>query len=322
MVRYYGVRPVHLISTPITHTAGGAALALTALCATHVLLERFDPQKIMAAIEQHRVTHLFLPPAAIRLLTKHPDVRNHDYSSLRFFIFGGAAMPLETLKEAVDIFGPVMTTAFGQTETGGDVTFLLPDEIAEAIRRGDDERLRSCGRATPFMRVGIMDEDGLLLDACVTGEIVVRSDQVMKGYYNDSAETVRAAKFGWHHTGDLGYRDKDGYYYLVDRKRDVIISGGFNIFPSTIEDVIRQHAAVRDCAVVGMPSEDWGEIPVAVVEPHERALVDAAQIRALCEEKLSPLQRPRSIEVWPKLPRGHGGKISRRFVRDRLVAGA
>jgi acyl-CoA synthetase (AMP-forming)/AMP-acid ligase II len=322
MVRYYGVRPVHLISSPITHTAGGAAIAFSALSATTVLLERFDPERLMTAIERHRVTHLFLPPAAIRLMTSHPDVRNHDYSSLRFFIFGGAPMPVETLKEAVAIFGPVMTTAFGQTETLGDVTFMPPADIVEALAHGHEERLRSCGRATPFMKVAVMGDDGRLLKPREVGEIVVRGDQVMKGYYNDDAETERAALLGWHHTGDLGYRDEEGFFYLVDRKRDVIISGGFNVFPSVIERVVRQHPAVRECAVVGVPDEDFGEVPVAILEPHDGAVIDPAEVRALCEMKLSPLQRPRVVEIWPQLPRGHGGKLSRRFVRDRVLSGA
>jgi acyl-CoA synthetase (AMP-forming)/AMP-acid ligase II len=319
MLRYHGIRPVHLICSPIMHTAGGAALAFSALGATTVLLDRFHPERIMTAIERHGVTHLFLPPAAVRLLIKHPDIGNHDYSSLRFFIFGGAPMPMDTLKEAVEIFGPVMTTAFGQTETGGDVTFFGPDEIMDAVARGDEERLRSCGRATVFMRVEIMGKEGRLLPHGEIGEIVVRSDQVMKGYYNDSAETANASRSGWHHTGDLGYRDSDGYFYVVDRKRDVILTGGFNVFPSAVERVLRQHPAVRDCAVVGIPDGDWGEVPVAVLETQEHAVVDVDELASLCAQQLSPLQRPRSIEVWSELPRGHGGKISRRFVRDRLM---
>ncbi|HZF30851.1 MAG TPA: AMP-binding protein [Gammaproteobacteria bacterium] len=320
MVRYQHDHAVHLVAAPITHAAGGAALALCALGFTNVLIDGFEPTKVLSAIERHRVTLLGLTPTAIRLLVKHPSAREHDYASLRFFIYAGAPMPIETIKEAIDVFGPVMTTAFGQTETGHDVTFMSPIDLATAHAGGDDVRLRSCGRPTPFVRVEVMSDRGELLGPNEIGEIVVRGDQLMTGYYNDAAETARASRGGWHHTGDLGYRDRDGLFYLVDRKRDVIIRGGFNVFPSEIEAVIRQHAAVRDCAVVGLPDDDWGEVPAAVVEADSAAL-DVGELQALCRSKLALLQLPRSFEIWPELPRGQAGKVSRSLVRERLVAG-
>jgi acyl-CoA synthetase (AMP-forming)/AMP-acid ligase II len=165
-----------------------------------------------------------------------------------------------------------------------------------------------------------MGEGGTLLGPNEVGEIVVRSNQIMKGYYSDPTETAHASRFGWHHTEDLGYRDDDGFFYLVDRARDVIICGGFNVFPSAIEEVIKRHDAVRECAVVGMPDDDWGEVPVAVVELNESMELDVGELRESCERSLTKLQTPRSFEVWTALPRGQAGKVSRRSVRARLLA--
>lgn len=315
----YEPHPVHLVVAPLAHATGTAALALCPLGATHVFLDGFEPKKVMSSIERHRVTHLFLPSTAIRVLLGHPDVRNYDYSSLRYFVYGAAPTPVELIKEAVEVFGPVMACTFGQTEGGGDLAFLPPTDVAEAVRAGRHDRLRSCGRATPFVRLAIMDEEGRLLPNNETGEIVVQSNQVMKGYFKNDAETALVSRFGWHHTGDLGYRDDDGYFYLVDRKRDVIIVGGFNMLPREIEDVIRAYPGVRDCAVVGLPDKDWGELPVAVVEPAPFVDIDAAELQRFCASRLTPLQVPRTVDVWEALPTGQAGKVSRRLVRERLM---
>jgi acyl-CoA synthetase (AMP-forming)/AMP-acid ligase II len=311
-----------MIITPLFHAGGSAALGLCALGATHVLLDGFSPEKVMSAIERHRVTHMFLPPTAIRLLLKHPDVRRRDYTSLRCFLYGSAPTPVELIAEAVDVFGPVMATSFGQTEAGGEPTFMPPSEIAAALAQGHPDRLRSCGRSTSFVRVEVMDDNGQLLAPREVGELVVRSTQIMSGYYNNPEETARVREHGWHHTGDIGYRDADGFFYLVDRKRDLIISAGFNIFPSEIESVILQHPAVADCAVIGVPHEDWGEVPIAIVEPRKSEFVDANELDALCASKLSLRQMPQRFEVWAELPRGPAGKVSRRLIREQLLARA
>src|SRR5262249_28606056 len=153
-----------------------------------------------AAIQEHRITHLFLPPSGIRLLLRHPDVKKYDYSSLRFFIYGAAPAPIDLVKEALEVFGPVMATGFAQTETGHDVTFMRPRDLADALRSGNEQRLKSCGRASSFVRVGIMTDEGGLLGPGDVGEIVVQSNQVMKGYYGNAAETANVSRFGWHHT--------------------------------------------------------------------------------------------------------------------------
>lgn len=312
---------IHLVVAPMTHAAGGVTLMMSAMGATNVILPGFDPVRVMTAIETHRVTHLFLPPTAVYRLLAHPDVRKHDYSSLRYFNYASAPMAPEKIKEAVDVFGPVMMTGFGQTELGPNVTFFSPEDHRRVLATGDERRLASVGRPTLLARVEVMDEEGKLLPPETHGEIVVRTSAVMKGYYKNPEETARASTHGWHHTGDIGFKDCDGWVYLVDRKRDMLISGGFNIFPSEIEKVLVAHPAVQDCAVVGVPHPDWGEAVKAVVELKAGASVEPAQLEAFCRGRLPSYKVPKSVELWPELPRSAAGKVLRRKVRERFWEG-
>lgn len=314
-------QPVNLVAAPMTHAAGGSALALMGLGTSNVVLPGFDPVAIMRAIEQHRVTHFFLPPTALYRMLSHPEIRQHDYSSLRYFTFAGAPMAPEKIKEAVAVFGPVMVTGLGQTEIGTNVTYFAPEDIAAAVSSGNERRLSSCGRASPFARAEIMDDEGRLLPPETPGEIVIRGSMVMKGYYNDPVETERAQAFGWHHTGDIGIKDVEGWLYLLDRKRDLIISGGFNVFPSEVEKVILAHPAIQDCAVVGVPDSDWGEAVTAVVELKRGMTLDYAELRAFCKGRLGDYSVPKALQCWPELPRSPNGKILRRVVREGFWQG-
>jgi acyl-CoA synthetase (AMP-forming)/AMP-acid ligase II len=314
-------RAIHLVVAPMTHAAGGVTLMMSAMGTTNVILPGFDPVRVMTAIERHRITHLFLPPTAVYRLLAHPDVRRYDYSSLRYFNYASAPMALEKIKEAMEIFGPVMMTGFGQTELGPNTTFFSPEDHRFALAAGDDRRLTSVGRPTLFARVEVMDESGTLLPAETHGEIVVRSTAVMKGYYKNPEETARVSLHGWHHTGDIGFKDREGWVYLVDRKRDMLISGGFNIFPSEIEKAVVAHPAVQECAVVGVPDADWGEAVKAVVELKSGAAVDFAELEAFCRARLAGYKVPKSFEIWPELPRSAAGKVLRRKVRERFWQG-
>lgn len=313
--------PVHLVAAPMTHAAGGSALAMLPMGATHVLLPGFDPLRVMQAIEHHRVTHLFLPPTAVYKLLAHPAVRQHDYTSLRYFNYASAPMSPDRVREALDVFGPVMMTSFGQTETGLGVTFFSPEEHAQALVEGRFERFNSCGRAGPFFRVAIMDEAGALLPPGQHGEVVVRGSSVMQGYWQRPDDTAEASRHGWHHTGDIGVLDAEGWLTLVDRSRDMIVSGGFNIFPSEIEKVLLAHPSVQDCAVIGVPDALWGEAVKAVVELQPGAPFDAAALEALCRSRLGSHQIPKSFEALPELPRSPAGKVLKRVVRERYWAG-
>ncbi|MDO8277803.1 MAG: AMP-binding protein [Burkholderiaceae bacterium] len=313
--------PVNLVAVPMTHGAGNIALALLALGATLVFMERADTALILKNIETERVSTMFLPPTVIYSLLSHPDARKYDYASLRYMIYSAAPMSVDKLGEALDLFGPVMAQAFGQTEAPLLCTFMGPKEHIlddpEALRK----RLSSCGRATPFTRVAIMDDHGRLLGDGEVGEIVVRGDMVMLGYHDNPAETEAASRFGWHHTGDVGMRDADGYFYIVDRKKDMIISGGFNIYPSEIEQVLWSHPAVQDCAVIGVPDPKWGEAVVAIVELKSAQSVTEQALSDYCRDRLGGMKTPKRIEFWQELPRSPVGKVLKRDIREKFWQG-
>jgi acyl-CoA synthetase (AMP-forming)/AMP-acid ligase II len=311
--------PVHLVAAPMTHAAGGSALAYASMGMTNVMLPGFEPAAVMQAIEQHRVTHLFLPPTAIYRLLAHPAVRGHDYSSLRYFTYSSAPMSIEKLKEAVAVFGPVMTNSFGQSETGLLNTYLSPAEVAAAARAGDDRRLASVGRATPWFRIEIMSDDGTLLPRDTPGEIVLRSAQISPGYFKNPEETARARTFGWHHTGDIGTKDTDGYLYIVDRKKDMIITGGFNVYPAEVERILADHPDVQDCAVIGLPDPEWGERVTAVVELKAGVTATPGELIAFCRERLAGYRTPKEIRFTASLPRSPVGKVLRRLVREQAA---
>jgi acyl-CoA synthetase (AMP-forming)/AMP-acid ligase II len=313
--------PVYLAAAPLTHAAGILCFPFMALGATVVVHTKVDPGEILATIERQRVTTLFLPPTAIYMLLARPEVRERDYSSLRYFIYGAAPMSTDKLRQAIDVFGPVMAQLFGQSEAPMLVTFLTPREHLVGGRPAPDERLRSCGRSTPFVRVAVMADDGTLLPDGEIGEIVVRGDLVMSGYYKNPEETAAVRAHGWHHTGDVGYRDAAGYYTIVDRKRDLIISGGFNVFPGEVEQVLWAHAAVQDCAVIGVPDDKWGEAVKAVVELKRDQSVSAADLIDYCKTHLSHVKAPKSIDFVESLPRSSVGKVLKRELRARYWVG-
>jgi len=313
--------PVHLLAVPMTHGAGNIAFALMTRGATTIVLDRADPDRILAAIEAHRVTVLFLPPTVIYTLLGRPDIKNRDFSSLRNLIYSAAPMSADKLDEALTVFGPVMTQAYGQTEAPLLCTFMSPADHLVPDPAERRRRLLSCGKPTPFVDLAIMSDDGLLLGRDEVGEIVVRGNLVMKGYANNPTETEAASRFGWHHTGDVGRRDAEGWVYIVDRKKDMIISGGFNIYPSEIEQVLWSHPAVQDCAVIGVPDSKWGEAVKAVIELKPGASGEADEFIGFCKMQLGSMKAPKSVEIWRELPRSSLGKVVKRDIRDRFWAG-
>ena len=318
---HYESPPVHLVAAPMTHAAGCVAFPLLAIGATQVVVPRADPLEMMQAIQQHRVTTLFLPPTAIYSMLAHPRVRDFDYSSLQHFIYAAAPMSSEKLKEALEIFGPVMAQTYGQAESPMLCTFMSPQDHLVVGDPKLERRLQSCGRPTVFTQVEIMDDEGKLLGPEQRGEIVTRGNLVMKGYFKNPTATEEASKFGWHHTGDIGLKDADGFVYIVDRKRDMIISGGFNLYPSEIEQVIWGHPSVQDCAVIGVPDERWGEAVKAVVELKEGTATTPEEILAFCRDKLGGMKTPKTAEIWPQLPRSPVGKVLKKDIRERFWVG-
>lgn len=312
---------VNLAAAPITHGAGNIALSIIFAGGSVVLLERAEPMAILKAIETYSITTMFLPPTVIYNLLALPATLGRDYSSLQYLISAGAPISERKLSEAIDIFGPVMVQAWGQTEAPFICSYLGPRDYLDGHGKIDQQRLKSCGRASPLMRVEAMDDQGEILPPGKTGELVVRGNLVMKGYFNRPEETEAAGKFGWHHTGDVGFRDADGYFYIVDRKKDMIISGGFNIYPSEIEQVLWKHASVLDCAVIGVPDDKWGEAVKAVVELKQGCSATEAELQNFCRDVLGGMRTPKSVEIWPKLPRSEFGKVLKREIRERYWSG-
>ena len=310
--------PVNLAAAPMTHTAGLLSVPCTARGGTVVVVTRPDPALLLAAIPKYRVTELFLPPTVIYRLLGIPDLgRKVDFSSLKYFMYGAAPMSVEKLKQAIEVIGPVMMGGYGQTEAPASISYLPPGEHFVDGRLASDERLSSVGHPNPLIRVEIMDDANQILARGQTGEICVRGDLVMKGYYKAPDRTAEAIIDGWLHTGDVGHLDDDGYLHITDRKKDMIISGGFNVYPSEVEQVIWGHPAVQDCAVIGVPDAQWGEAVKAVVELNAGQPVGADELIALCKEKLGSVRAPKSVDFVAALPRSPVGKVLKKELRAK-----
>ena len=324
---YYAVLPfdeppVHLVVAPLTHAAGVYHWSLLGIGGTHVLAPSADPETIMQMIEKHKVSVLFLPPTVIYMMLAHPNLKKYDYSSLRYFIYGAAPMSVDKLKEAVDAFGPVMTQNYGQSECLMMAAVLTKQEHMDILTNENlRHRIAAAGREAPLSRVEIMDDEGNLLPNGEIGEIVFRAPYLMVGYFNNPEGTAETRCNGWHRTGDVGIKDKDGYVYLVDRKKDMIISGGFNLYPGEIEQTVLAHPAVQDAAVVGIPDEKWGETVLAALELKPGAAFDEAEFIAFCKAKLGSVKAPKHVEIWNPLPRSTVGKTLRRVVRAKYWEG-
>ncbi|RIX79599.1 class I adenylate-forming enzyme family protein [Acidovorax cavernicola] len=308
---------VNLAAAPMTHTAGVLSLPCTARGGTVVVLTKPDPAALLDAIEKHRVTEFFLPPTVIYRLLDMPGIETRDFSSLKYFLCGAAPMSAEKLRRAIAVFGPVMMEAYGQTEAPGAIAIKRPEENFVDGRLAGDARLLSCGRASPLTRVAIMNEHNVPLGAGETGEICVHGDLVMKGYYKAPEKTAETIVDGWLHTGDVGHIDSDGYLRITDRKKDMVISGGFNVYPSEVEQVIWTHPAVQDCAVIGVPDAEWGETVKAVVELTPGAQVSGEELIALCKQKLGGVKAPKSVDFIASLPRSANGKVLKKDLRAR-----
>ena len=316
-----GARPVYLAMAPLTHAAGVLCFPVMALGGEVVVMAKPDIGEFLALVEHHRVTHTFLPPTLIYMLLAHERLAATDLSSLRCFWYGAAPISPERLEQALTSIGPVMAQLFGQSEAPMMVSMLPPSEHFRADGSVARERLSSAGRPAPLVTVAIMAEDGTLLPPGERGEIVVRSSLVMTGYYKNPEATAEASRHGWHHTGDIGYLDDDNYLFIVDRAKDMIITGGFNVYSAEVEQALMAHPAVRDCGVVGLPDEKWGERVVAVVQPQAGAELSEAELVAFAKERIGSVKAPKQVHVWPDLPRSTVGKILKTTIRERLLPG-
>jgi len=310
---------VYLAAAPVSHAAGVLVYPVFAKGGTVLMQDGVDPQKVLAAIGDERVTMIYLPPTAIYALLAQPNVRDFDYSSLENFVCTASPISVEKLKDASQVFGPVMTQTYAQTECMLIISFMGPEDYFDENGNPHDEgRLASCGRPAPFVRVAIKDEVGNILGPNHRGEVVVQSDMVMDGYYKNPKATKESIRDGWLHTGDIGYLDNDGYLYIVDRAKDMIISGGFNIYPIEIEQVLWSHPAIEDCAVIGVPDDKWGEAVKAVVMLKPGANATEEELKAICKDQLGSVKTPKTIDVVSDLPRSGAGKVLKKELREQF----
>ncbi|RYY28742.1 MAG: hypothetical protein EOP62_02490 [Sphingomonadales bacterium] len=318
MIMPFSGRPKHLLVAPMAHAAGVLAALLLSQGASNILLDQFDPTEVLDAIEAHGITHLFLPPTALYGLLEEARVRNRDYSSLQYLIISAGPASPHKLKEAVDVLGPCLCQAYGQAEAPFFMTWLSPGDIVDAVNEPDKSpHLRSCGKETELVRLAVVDPAGTdFLPTGEVGEIAVRSNLCMTGYYNqpEATQALRDIR-GWQRTGDVGYVDEDGYYYITDRKRDMIISGGYNIYCTEVEQAILAHPDVENAAVFGIPHDRWGEAVTAAVQLKPSRGLSEEELIAFCREELGSLRAPKTISFHEQLPRNAAGKVLKRDLR-------
>jgi acyl-CoA synthetase (AMP-forming)/AMP-acid ligase II len=318
----YTMRDCEMLAVaPLTHAAGIRALSGLAVGGAITVLPAFDVQAVLETIARYRITSIFLPPTALYAILDHPLTRETDLSSLNNITVGAAPMSPDRFRQAIAVFGPILHEAYGQTEALAPLTYKSPRDYLRPDGSLDEAALASIGRPAYNAHVHIMDDEGRLLPIGQEGEIVVRCTSVMKHYFNDPKATEAVSRFGWHHTEDVGRMDERGFITLLDRKKDMIISGGFNIYPAQVEAAINAHPSVAESIVIGVPDEKWGEAVKAVVQRKPGAEVSSDEILDLCRERLGRIYAPRSVESWDTLPRNTVGKLLRRVVRDQFWQG-
>jgi acyl-CoA synthetase (AMP-forming)/AMP-acid ligase II len=306
---------------PITHVSGMALMPLLSQGHTNVILSRFDVDHYLSTAQREKVTQTYLVPTMINRILAAPNRGDFDLSALKMIRYGAAPISPARLREAVAFFGPILNQSYGAGETCSSVTILTEADHALAMT-DRPELFQSCGRALFETEVKVVDEAGQDLPANQPGELVVRGDDVMAGYYNAPELTAPVLKDGYYHTGDIAYIDETGYIFIVDRKKDMIVTGGFNVYPNEVEHALFEHPDVFEACVVGVPDQDLGEAVKAVVVPRAGIDIDSDGLIAHCKDKLGKFKKPHSVEVVPELPKNDAGKILRRVVRDGYWAGA
>jgi acyl-CoA synthetase (AMP-forming)/AMP-acid ligase II len=308
---------------PLSHGSGFQALANLARGAANVILfpRQFEPANIFETIQRCRITNMFLAPTMIKLLLNDPEMDCYDLSSLRYVVYGGAPMYVDDLKRAVSRLGHVFVQAFGQGETPMTATYLSREEHLIDGSAEQERRLMSAGVARTGIEVRIMDTDDTEVPRGQMGEVVVRGPTVMRGYWRQPEATADTLRNGWLHTGDVGYMDAGGYVFLLDRKKDMIISGGANIYPREIEEVLQQHPAVKEVAVVGVPHELWGESVKAVIALRDGCSATEQDLIDQCLAHLASYKKPTSVDFVTELPKNAYGKVLKRELRERYWQG-
>lgn len=304
-----GIGPgdVMLHAAPVIHASGAFFLPHLVRGAHNVVMTRWDPSAYLEELQSTEATASFLVPTMIAMVVDEPGADSILVPGLRRLCWGASPMTPSVAERAQQVFGQVLAQTYGQAEAPMAITVLQPDE---------HDRVGSAGRAYTLVEVRVVDEEDHEVPTGQTGEVVTRGQHVMSGYWNRPEATASALRGGWLHTGDIGRFDGDGFLYLVDRRNDMIITGGSNVYPREIEDVLTAHPAVREAAVVGLPDERWGETVHAVVALRPGSQTTADELLAFAAERVAAFKRPRTIAVWDSLPKSPAEKILRREVRD------
>ena len=300
---------VMLHAAPVTHGSGAFVLPHLVRGATSVIMPKFGAGEFLETAERVGATATFLVPTMIAMILEEPNAASAKLA-MRRLCYGGAPIAPTVLQRGLDTLGNVFVQTYGQAEAPLCITCLQPE---------DHHREGSAGRPYTFVEMDIIGDDGTPVPAGEVGEVVTRGQHVMAGYWHNPEATAEVLRpDGWLRTGDMGRVDDDGFLYLVDRRNDMIISGGFNVYPREIEDALKAHPAVLEAVAVGLPDEKWGERVAAAVTT--RSPVDAAELEAFCAERMAGYKRPRRLEVWPDIPLSPVGKVLRRAARERMLA--
>ena len=314
---------VVLHCAPMSHGSGIIALPAVARGATNAITESasFDPVALLHTVEQLKVSHIaFMAPTQIIKMLEEVDPADHDLSSLRAITYGGAPIYVEQLRQAIDRFGPIFIQLYGQGEAPITITGMTAATHARLLEN-DDPRLGSTGQTRTDVEAACVDEDDNILPAGRPGEVVARGEIVMPGYWNNPEASADALRNGWLHTGDIGYFDDQGYLFLLDRAKDMVITGGNNVYPREVEEVLILHPDIAECVVFGIPDDYWGEAVHAVVVPREGASLTDRDVIGFCGEHLAGYKKPKAVDFRDALPVSGYGKVLRREIRDEYWQG-
>ena len=306
---------INLVTAPLYHMAAGINVFTTLLQGNSIVLHReFNPPQMLDDIESEGITHSLMIPAMILFIMQMPGVGERDFSSLKQIVYGASPIPYEVLTRAMKVFGCGFLQGYGQTECTAVFTMLTPDDHRQPGERGE-RLLQSAGREIVGCEVRVVREDGTECDRGEWGEVIGRGPNIMKGYWKMEEETASAIRDGWLHTGDIAYMDEEGYVFIVDRAKDMIISGGENIYPREIEEVLFTHPDIADAAVIGVPNNQWGEEVKACVVLGPDGAVDEQAVIDYCRERLAHYKCPKTVDFLELIPRNLSGKVLKKDLR-------
>jgi len=307
---------------PLFHI-GGSKISWAYFCVggSNVILKFFDPEVTLKTIQEERATDIHIVPTHLGAFFSIPNYEKYNLSSLKRMLYAASPMPFELLKKGLETWGPIFTQAYGMTESGPTLSYLRKEDHKVLDKSPEEQKiLLSCGQPCLGVHVRIVNDKGEDVEAGVVGEIIVQGNTMLE-YWNKPEDTQEVVKDGWLHTGDMGHYDERGFVYIVDRKKDMIVSGGENIYPREVEEILYQHPAVKEGAIIGIPDPYWGERVHAVVVLKEGASLTSDELIDFCKKRIARYKAPKSVEFLDSLPKTPSGKILKRELREKYWAG-